>query len=550
MTNEQLTLKFDPQTIKHLGIRMYSSLSSALSELISNSYDADASFVKISLSEVNNCPAEIKVEDNGNGLSYDEINNKFLIIGRNRRIDDEDSPSPRYNRYSIGKKGLGKLALFGLGNKITISTIQNKKINEFILDWDSLMTAEGAYHPQIRIRDESTSISDGTTITISELKRKSHFDVDNLANSLSKIFIFDNNFKVEILDPNNNTIEIDNNRKYTLFDKEFEWSLDSKFLIAEDSEYHGKLKGVLISSSTPLKPLSGLRGITLLSRGKLVNAPEFFSNSTSSHFYQYITGWISADFIDNLEEDVISTNRQSIDWEHPEMSKLRCFLSEIVSKINIDWRQKRKEKRNQDLLETTGINTIEWLETLPLTVRENTNAILSKLQNEEVINEYASVIQALHEIIPEYAELHWRFLHEMVKEKSKQYYKNKDYYSAFIEALKKYSDDVKSKSGSTVTPDSSLMGNVFNNSRGTDFLSVIGNYKKQDGRNFTQDTISNVQNGQQYLSQGIVWAGRNPLAHEEIEELYKSDLFSEKDCLDLLSLLSHLYKRLDNSIKV
>src|SRR3990172_10578941 len=51
----------------------------------------------------------------------------------------------------------------------------------------------------------------------------------------------------------------------------------------------------------------------------------------------------------------------------------------------------------------------------------------------------------------------------------------------------------------------------------------------------------------QHLSQGIIAGGRNPLSHEEVNELKKSDLFSEKDCLDLLSLLSHLFKRLDNS---
>jgi hypothetical protein len=74
---------------------------------------------------------------------------------------------------------------------------------------------------------------------------------------------------------------------------------------------------MLMTAETPITPASGLRGITLFSRQKLVNAPEFFSSSTSSHFYQYLTGWVSVDFIDDLDDDVISTNRQSLDWEHP-----------------------------------------------------------------------------------------------------------------------------------------------------------------------------------------------------------------------------------------
>ena len=40
---------------------------------------------------------------------------------------------------------------------------------------------------------------------------------------------------------------------------------------------------------------------------------------------------------------------------------------------------------------------------------------------------------------------------------------------------------------------------------------------------------------------------RNHIAHEEISELHDSGLFIEKDCLDILSLLSHLFRRLDDA---
>src|SRR3989338_3350071 len=137
--------------------------------------------------------------------------------------------------------------------------------------------------------------------------------------------------------------------------------MESPLLVPVESGYAGKMIGQLLTSEKPIVPSSGLRGVTLFSRGKLVNAPEFFSNSTSSHFYQYLTGWISVDFIDLLDEDVISTNRQSIDWEHPAMEKLRIFLSGIVSQINADWRKKRKGKKDQDLKEKTGIDTSTWI---------------------------------------------------------------------------------------------------------------------------------------------------------------------------------------------
>jgi len=545
MNQHPLTMRFDPLTIKHLGVRMYSTLSPALAEIISNSYDADATNVTVTLIQEKKIPKEIKIEDDGIGLSYDEINDKFLLIGRNRRDDVGDVPSPKYKRYSTGKKGLGKLALFGLANTITISTIQNGKLNEFVLDWDDLMAAKGDYLPRATITNKETTKANGMVITMTSLKRITPFDFKGLADSLSRIFIFDETFNLLLESPSGDRISIDNKRKYNLITKQFEWNLDSTPFIPPESTYFGKIKGNLMTSEKPLAPSSGLRGITLFSRGKLVNAPEFFSNSTSSHFYQYSTGWISVDFIDELDEDVISTNRQSIDWEHPEMAKLRQFLSEIVSKIKNDWRQKRTEKKDEDLKKNTGIDTEKWVNTLPDDVKVDTEKIIESLGGEDALEKFTPVIEALHNIIPEYPLLHWRHLHTEVQIKSKEYYENEDYYTAFLEAMKKYSSAVKLKSGSSVTPDLSLMGNVFKDSGG--ILRVIGEYKKRDGGNFSDDTHTNVQSGQQHLSQGIVAGGRNTLSHEEIEELKLSGLFSECDCLDMLSLLSHLFKRLDNS---
>ena len=61
-----------------------------------------------------------------------------------------------------------------------------------------------------------------------------------------------------------------------LLKKEFSWPLDDTLLVPETSEYFNKLQGELLTSEKPITPSSGLRGITLFSRGKLVNAPEFF----------------------------------------------------------------------------------------------------------------------------------------------------------------------------------------------------------------------------------------------------------------------------------
>ena len=81
---EKLKLQFDPNTIEHLGISLYSKLPSVLSELISNSWDADAEIVSIDFI-TNDDNKEIIYCDDGNGMTFDELKNKYLVIGRNRR---------------------------------------------------------------------------------------------------------------------------------------------------------------------------------------------------------------------------------------------------------------------------------------------------------------------------------------------------------------------------------------------------------------------------------------------------------------------------------
>ena len=80
-------------------------------------------------------------------------------------------------------------------------------------------------------------------------------------------------------------------------------------------------------------------------------------------------------------------------------------------------------------------------------------------------------------------------------------------------------------------------------------LSVTSKYKKRDGSDFDSDTQENIEEGQKFMSMGMMAGVRNPLAHEEKIELKETGLFSENDCLDILSLLSHLCRRLDDAVK-
>lgn len=540
-TPSELFLSFDPRTIEHLGLRMYSHLPNALAELIANAYDADAENVKVMLFDEDD--KAIIVEDDGLGMSYSEVNEKFLRIGRNRREEGE-TESPK-GRKITGRKGLGKLAFFGIGKKITVCTKKYGKKVTFFLNWDELIGTQAGqdYKPSYRIEDCGTT-EHGTEIRLSDLKRKSHFDAEGLAISLAKLFNFSaSDFAVTLFHNEDFAIEIDSKLKYQGLETDFEWTFP-EFLERSSIDYENAsdFRGLVMTTVKPLKP--GLRGITLFANGRMVNQPEFFGLSESSHFFSYATGWIDADFIDSWEVDVISTNRQSIDWENPATSDLKRVLQELIGEIHRDWRQKRQKKRDVTISENTSINIEKWFRTLPEDIESHVNTVIRRVvdDSELPIDKSSQVIQALYSIVPEYPKYHWRHLHPEIREASENDYKRADYYRAFTEAAKRYIMLTRDKSGSANTSDQSMMGEVYGR---TGYISVAGSFQKPDGSEFPVSTLENIEEGQKFLSMGIVAGGRNPVAHEEIAHLRDSGLFSEKDCLDGLSLLSHLIRRLE-----
>ena len=544
MEERRLKMSFDPHTIEHLGIKMYSVLPNAVAELIANAYDAEATRVDINLQDNEGCKS-ISVTDNGVGMSFDEINEKFLRIGRKRRSED-NGLSPNRKRKVTGRKGLGKLAFFGIGDVINVTTKQAGKCVEFTLRWADLISSDKSeYEPSFNILD--CDINDtGTTIKLSELKRKTGFDEEGLAISLSKLFnLFDNTFEVYITKQGGDTIKIDDKLKYKGLSSQIEWVLPNNNVSNEYLEKRN-VSGKIIATEKPLKP--GLRGITLYAHGRLVNTPQFFGASESSHVFSYLTGWLDVDFIDELEDDVISTDRQSLSWDLSVTLELQVHLKEMLSLIEKDWREKRKLERQKRISSQTKIDVNEWYSKLPTTVKSGVENIVSSIvENSELETEKQNeLVDNLHKLLPEYTYYHYRHLHETVRKVSEKGYQNQDYYRAFEETMKRYILEVQRKSGLTDT-ERSLMTSAFG-PEGNKVLKVTKKYKRRNGEDFNITTIDNIEEGQRWLSAGIMIGARNPIAHEEISELQESGLFTEEDCLDSLSLLSHLFRRLDDAV--
>lgn len=544
MDDGKLRMSFDLHTIEHLGVKMYSNVPNAVAELIANAYDAEAENVSIELFD-NESGKSIRITDDGVGMDFGDINSKFLRIGRKRRSEDRSSLSPNGKRKVTGKKGLGKLAFFGIGDTIDIITKKDGKQIAFTLDWNELLgTDKSDYEPQFQITDCDKK-EHGTTIVLRNLKRKSEFDKEALAVSLSKLFnLFDNTFNVTLSLNGDEALKIDDKLKYKNITAQFKWAFPvfSGTVVSDYGEKEN-ISGEILSTEKPLKP--GLRGITLFANGRLVNAPEFFGVSESSHGFSYFTGWLNIDFVDDWDRDVISTDRQSLNWDLPETEILRAFLKKAMSELERDWRRQRNEKKKEEIKEKTKVDIAGWYGKLPQEVQSSIEPIVTAVMYESELPAEAqtSIVQNLHSLIPEYPYYHWRHLHANVQDASYTDYDSKDFYRAFEETIKRYISEVRKKSNSANTTDSGMMGEVFGRGK---VLKVADKYKKTDGTDFMPSTIENIEEGQKFLSMGILSGARNPVAHEEVAQLRDSKLFTEKDCLDALSLLSHLFRRLDD----
>ena len=340
----KLTLKYDPLTIKHLGVSLYSQLPSVLSEMVSNAFDADAEKVEIELYD-DAAGKRIRINDDGHGMNFDEINEKYLLVGRNRRSEPTTTVTPKKKRKVIGKKGLGKLSVFGICTEIKIKTTKDGIQNEFKMDLNEIEKKAGEYNPDIISLNQTTDDEDGTEIWLKKIKRKSPFNIDSIVTSLGKKFTIFDEMKTSISLNNADPIILTNEMKFAALNVEYEWKFpEEKF----DKSYpHWKrITGKILTPKTPLKDTS-MKGIYLISRGKIVNEAEFYGARDNDHVHAYMTGFLNIDFIDDLDDDIISTDRLSLIWENDVANALRLYLQEVVKKIGSEWKTKRKNAKEE-----------------------------------------------------------------------------------------------------------------------------------------------------------------------------------------------------------
>ncbi len=111
--NTAAKFKVDPALTKILG-ESYSSVESAIKELIDNAYDAYATKVNVTIPEFFE-NSQVVIIDDGDGMTANDIKDQYLRIASSRFSRKGDTTIGKKRKVK-GRKGIGKFAGLTVAN--------------------------------------------------------------------------------------------------------------------------------------------------------------------------------------------------------------------------------------------------------------------------------------------------------------------------------------------------------------------------------------------------------------------------------------------------
>lgn len=344
-------MDFDISTIKHLGLQMYSTLPPVIGELVANAWDANASRVEITIptTPLGTEKSELVIKDDGIGMSDDDIRKKYLIVGRDRRKDENtDQTQPPTCRPVMGRKGIGKFSAFGIAGEIEIESVHDGGTSRFVMNYDEMLKAAPERRVEFRSRAPSGRLSSGTAITLRSLTkyRSRSIPLRRLRRGLARRFAVvgeNHGFEVVI---NGEPISAEERDLERLLAKDKDGELYRRVFKGEDIEPgRGWTVSGWIGALDRTDPGQdgAERGVAIMARGKMVQEPFLFGAVVGQQYaLSYIVGELHAEFVDGAE-DTISTSRNSLVWDTEANSRLLAWGQEQLSAFAREWAKKRGE---------------------------------------------------------------------------------------------------------------------------------------------------------------------------------------------------------------
>ena len=375
---EGYTLRISRLTIDKLGVKLYDRVSAVVAELIANAYDADAENVWVELplstalasknsktGELGDRGYVIVVSDDGHGMTPSEARNFYLLVGRDRRVTQGER-SRKKKRLVMGRKGIGKLAPFGICKRIEVLSSGGDYVpgegyftTHFFLDFDDILRDTDEDVP-LEVGDLDGLYDDkpGTVITLTSFLSKRVPGHEDFLRQIGVRFAFaDPAFHIHIRDTRANPPVDTEVGKFQVATQE------TTFIDVSGRPVHTSDGEVLpvtgwVAMAKESHKHEELAGVRIYARGKIVATTRDFEQPAgfTGEFTMrsYLVGEVFADWLDE-QEDLIRTDRQSILWDSDRGSALRAWGAQIIKQVAAQSAKPRREKKREQFVKKSRI---------------------------------------------------------------------------------------------------------------------------------------------------------------------------------------------------
>lgn len=385
-----LRFKVAPHIVQDLGLNLYTSLPRVLVEFVANAYDADSASVEVHIDraaikearnricgewqhekekaeakenkgeevlkiqplELRSLPESIKIiiEDFGHGMSRNDLQEKFLIAGRRRRDVEKSFRTPK-GRLLMGRKGLGKLAGFGVAYKVEVISRKEGESHatRIVLDYNDIVKhreSEDVKIPSETLLDGGGIKVSGTKIILSNLvygPMKSTLGSITHAIGDHFVLISEGDFKIKLAGD-----EVKPTPRIFVYahpkpEVDVNDYVSHELLVEDGTKVKFRYR---IRFTGPGQQLaSSDRGVRVFAHRRLASAPDTLGLDTGIHGFRmtyYMDGVALADFLDEDNDvDYVATDRHSLRWDTALLAPLKDFLvQEMKEACNLYQKQR------------------------------------------------------------------------------------------------------------------------------------------------------------------------------------------------------------------
>lgn len=354
--------------LNHLGRNLYRNFVTVLGEAISNSWDADAKNVWIAIDKET---SSFSIKDDGNGMTAEDFQGKFLKIGYSKRKDGTQKTLRK--RPFIGAKGIGKLALLSCADKISIFT--KTKATQYVggvIDnsgLDAAITSDltpqeyplGQLNFEL-VSKELKEHTNGTVIHFYKTKEHIRNSIAHLKKLLAMTFRFsllDKDFNIYV---NDQLVTMDDLKDLST-NTEFWWSINAfsdqltdtfwktakiPIPVTTALDIKGFLATVVLPRHLKITGTDERATVDLFVNGRLREKNIIRHIPTQRITESYIYGQIHFDAMDKSGVDPFTSSREGIKEEDQNFQALLSFLkTKLLPQIIDEWDDLRLKRGSE-----------------------------------------------------------------------------------------------------------------------------------------------------------------------------------------------------------